>query len=285
MKEYSFATATGAIHGFFLYELCDYYLELVKPVMQGDKAAAADAGGDVALASQLARTTLHVCLEHGFRLLHPMMPFVTEELWQRLPGRGRPLRAAAGAPADPRTIMLAAYPSTPLPTATRPDVEASFTLFQAAVRAGRSLRADADIAPSKQATFYITAGDAATRTALEAQRADIATLLRTDGLHIVDEGSPVEEGCSAAVVSDKCTVHLLLKGLIDPAAEIVKLERKHEKVAKDVDRLKRLIAGASYEEKVPADVRALNAEQLAANLKQGETLQVLMAQYRAWLPQ
>lgn len=282
MKSYSFGTATSAIYDFFLYELCDYYLELLKPLMNGEALAASDAGGDVAVAQHLARTTLHVCLELGFRLLHPMMPFVTEELWQRLPGRGKPLRAD-GSKADWPSIMIADYPSQPLRGATRPDVEADFQLFQSIVRSGRSLRADAEISPAKFATFYITVRDEATKAVVEAQMQDMLNLLRSQSIKVVIEGGDgVEEGCSVAVVSEKCAVHLLLKGLIDPLAEVSKLEKKADKVQKEIDTFKKRMAVAGYADKVPVEVQKANDEALAAAVKQMDTMQALMTQYKSW---
>jgi valyl-tRNA synthetase len=288
MRAYSFAAAANAVYAFFLYELCDYYLELIKPLMQpGHECAAlaaADAGGDVALAQRLARRTLHVCLELGFRLLHPMMPLVTEELWQRLPGRGvLPLRAAPGAPADWPSIVIAAYP-VEMPGAARPDVEAAFALFQELLRAGRALRADAEIAPSRFATFYfaVAEADAATRAVVEAHRCDLMTLLRCDSLRLVARREEAEEGCSAAVVSERASVHLLLRGLIDPAAEVAKLERKAERLAKEAEILQRRAAAPGYEAKVPAAVRAQNAEALARLQHEREVLGALQQQYRAW---
>jgi valyl-tRNA synthetase len=282
MKEYTFGVATGALYDFFLYELCDYYLELLKPLMSGEAAAAVDAGGDVATAQRLARTTLHVCLELGLRMLHPMMPFVTEELWQRLPGRGKPLRAGPGAPADWSSVMVAQYPSTPLPGITRPDIEADFTLYQAALRAGRALRADAEIVPSKYATVFITARDESSRRALSAQHKDLMTLLRSDNLTIIDDESKAAEGCSVSVVNENVSVHLLLKGLIDPLAEVGKLDRKADKARKELEVMKRRLATPGYADKVPADVQAANLDVIAGLEKQLEVIAGLIVQYKSW---
>lgn len=91
-KNYAFADLTTAIYNFWLYSLCDVYLEAIKPVMREEATEA----------KLCAQRVLYLCLDYGLRLLHPCMPFVTEELWQRLPGRGRP--------GDAPSIMLAKYP-------------------------------------------------------------------------------------------------------------------------------------------------------------------------------
>ena len=317
MQSYAFSAATAAAYDFWLYELCDWYLELIKPLMAGDATAAAAAGGNVAEAQRLSRTTLAVCLDTGLRLLHPFMPFVTEELWQRLPGRGMASRADGSGRADPPSIMIAPFP-TPLPAGVgaRPDVEADFALMQSIVRAGRGLRQEADLPPTREATFAVVAGSAAARAALEVQTRDIATLLRASSLRILGSQvsarvwrghagqgvttsmavpshtsrsiscpcmqAEVGDGSSVAVVSESLSVHLQLKGLVDPAVEIAKLNARVLKVEDELAKLRKRMSAAGYEDKVPADVRAANSEVLEAGLKQVEVLRGLRATYESW---
>lgn len=281
---YAFGDAATAIYNFFLYDFCDYYLELTKPLLSsGDPAAAAAVNGDVPRAARLARLTLVVCLDTALRLLHPLMPFVTEELWQRLPGRGLP-SAAAGP--DARSIMVARFPA-PRAALAAPGVEADFEVFQALVRAGRGLRADADIVPSKAAGFYIVAppgGPAAASPArvAAAQAADLATLLRASFVTVVPSRAGVEEGCTARVVSDRASVHLLLRGLVDPAAEVAKLDKKADRLRGEGDHLRRRMAAPTYADKVPADVREKDAEAVASVDAQLAAIAELRAQYAGW---
>jgi valyl-tRNA synthetase len=109
------------------------------------------APGDAAAtrAATLSRYILYLCLDRGLKLLHPFMPFVTEELWHRLPGRGAPWRADGSSP-DPPSIMIAPFP-VPIAGCNSPPVEAAFQLFQAAVRAGRGLRQQCDLLPKVRA--------------------------------------------------------------------------------------------------------------------------------------
>ena len=287
MKNYAFAPAATAIYEFFLYELCDYYLELLKPLMAGDesiaKDAAHEAGGDIATAQRLSRAILHLCFEYGLRLLHPMMPFVTEELWQRLPGRGKPLRAGDNAPADWPSIMISPYPSTPLANATRPDIESNFILFQSVIKSIRTLRAEYLIPPSKQVTLYITVTDPAMKEIIERQACDIRALIRTNKLVIVNATNLVEDGCSTQLVNEHVTVNLLLKGLINPEDEIKKLTNKADKARKEIDRLKRVISAPNYEEKVPEDVRKQNSDSLTSNNKEIEVIEELINKYKSWI--
>lgn len=80
MEGYDFSVATQRVYSFWQYDLCDVFIELMKPVMAFD-----DSNPKLAAAKQATRDTLWMCLDTGLRLLHPFMPFVTEELWQRLP--------------------------------------------------------------------------------------------------------------------------------------------------------------------------------------------------------
>lgn len=89
---YDFATATQRAYSWWQYELCDVFIELMKPVMARDEAADPAAAADKAA----TRAALCMALDAGLRLLHPFMPFVTEELWQRLPKTQQQVRAAAG---------------------------------------------------------------------------------------------------------------------------------------------------------------------------------------------
>lgn len=277
-QEYDFASGTTAIYDFFLYELCDYYLELLKPLMNGEPLAAAHTGGDVELAQTLGRTTLHVCLEMGFRLLHPMMPFVTEELWNRLPGRGLPQSSRPDAQPDPESIMIAKFP-TPIPNCTNPGIEADFDLYKDILRAGRSLRANAEIPPSRKAVFYIVTDDENASRVVNDQLQDLISLMRGQEIKVVSKTSEVEDGCSAAVVNDRVSIHLLLKGLVDPKVEIAKLNKRAAKLEKEIQHFHKKMAMPNYTEKVPAQVQERDKEQMKSSVKQSEAIKELISQY------
>ena len=128
-EQYELPTATTAAYNFWLYELCDVYLESVKPIFQ-----AASAGGDAAPAAA-ARSVLSTCLDLGLRLLSPFMPFITEELWQRLP------RPEDQISALPPSICIASYPSHDDASRWRNDkLEKDMENIQSIVRTVRSAR-------------------------------------------------------------------------------------------------------------------------------------------------
>ncbi|KAG6921055.1 valyl-tRNA synthetase, partial [Chelydra serpentina] len=206
LRAYDFPAATTAAYGFWLYELCDVYLECLKPVLAEGAAPAVAA----------ARCTLYTCLDAGLRLLAPFMPFVSEELFQRLPRR---------APHAPPSICVTPYPSTQQPG------------FLQCVDAG--------------------AADAARRCS-----AYIGCLSSSGLVRVLGPGEAPPAGCAVAVASDKCTVHLLLKGLIDAEKEISKLAGKQSELQKQIERLRERMETPDYGTKVPPKVQEADAAKL-----------------------
>lgn len=132
LSEYNFGGLTTSIYNFWLYELCDIYLELIKPVV--NDTTEENKGKRLA-----AQTTLYLCLDFGLRLAHPLMPFVTEELWQRLPGRGTMGEAAS--------IMISPYPQA-VAGWTDEEVERRMGIVKDVIHGGRSLRNQYEVKPS-----------------------------------------------------------------------------------------------------------------------------------------
>uniref|UniRef100_A0A8C3T7X7 valine--tRNA ligase n=1 Tax=Chelydra serpentina TaxID=8475 RepID=A0A8C3T7X7_CHESE len=137
LRAYDFPAATTAAYGFWLYELCDVYLECLKPVLAEGAAPAVAA----------ARCTLYTCLDAGLRLLAPFMPFVSEELFQRLPRR---------APHAPPSICVTPYPSTQQFCWRDGGLEGSVEFVLGIVRAVRSLRADYNLTRTRANCGYQT---------------------------------------------------------------------------------------------------------------------------------
>ena len=243
MEVYDFANATTGVYAFWQYDVCDVFIELMKPVMNGTDEVAKSA----------TRDTLWTCLDAGLRLLHPFMPFVTEELLQRLPRR-----AAETAP----SIMVADYPAF---TDDRTDnaVEESMAVAQEIVKATRSLRAAYNLPPKTKAElFIVTRGDAATDAAKQFA-AGIAALATCAKVDILGPDDAVPAGCGVTVINESVSVYLMLKGVVDPAAEIAKLEKKSAQTAKQIADLQKKMEMPGYAEKVPENVRVDNTEKLA----------------------
>ncbi|RHY35699.1 hypothetical protein DYB30_000825 [Aphanomyces astaci] len=234
LAAYSFGEVTTALYNFWLYDVCDVYLELVKPVMAGTDAEA----------KQTAQQTLYLCLEFGLRLLHPIMPFVTEELWQRLPGH----RSEA-------SIVIAAYPEAHHHTAwANPDAEAGMDLVKDIIHAGRSLRAEYGLANSARPACFLATDDPVLQATIEAQVDDFCTLSKAGETKVL-LGTAPPAGCAIHVLSDKLQLHVLLSGLVDFANEITKLNKKLQKLLPSLVALEKKRSKDDYTTKVPAAVR------------------------------
>ncbi|PWN87557.1 putative VAS1-valyl-tRNA synthetase [Acaromyces ingoldii] len=210
LEERNFMSTTGAIFNFWLYELCDVYIEAIKPITDASAEPAARAS---------AQETLYTCLDAGLRLLHPFMPFVTEELWQRLPRRA--------STRDIETIALASYP---FPMKERQD-EAAAQKFEnvfTTVRATRSVANDYNLLSKIQ--IFLESNDAEVRDNLEAHRDMILTLVKgSQSLEVVDSSAKVPPGCAVSSQPQlKTNIHVLVKGLVDIDREVSNLDKKIE---------------------------------------------------------
>ena len=153
LSEYTFGAVTTALHSFFLYDFCDVYLELVKPVLNSNESTDSQ--------KQCVRATLFSCLEIYLRLAHPIMPFVTEELWQRLP--------SIALVSTSQSIMTSVYPEEE-PEWSYSSAEASMEVIKEIVHAARSLRADYKVPNHMKADFYFRTENAGTLIRLLPER-------------------------------------------------------------------------------------------------------------------
>jgi valyl-tRNA synthetase len=185
----NFMNATISAHQFWLYELCDIYIEAMKPMM--DPSASAETRNS-------AQNTLYTCLDHGLRLLQPFMPYVTEELWQRLPRR----------PNDTTpSIMLCPFPVFQAQQQDQ-EAETQFDTVFAIVKAVRSLAGKYGLTSNLQ-SFIQSAGLA---QQLEGEKHTIASLAKgSSSVQVVSSNSDVPSGCVSEVVSRDVVVHLLVK--------------------------------------------------------------------------
>ncbi|XP_063235743.1 valine--tRNA ligase isoform X1 [Bacillus rossius redtenbacheri] len=241
-KAYEFPTATTACYNVWLYELCDVYLECLKPVLQG--------GDEASVAA--AKQTLHTCLDVGLRLLSPFMPFITEELYQRLPG------SSAATP----SICVAPYPQVEECPWRNLVVESEVEFILKIVHMLRSVRSDYNLLNKTRTEAYAVCSDEGTTELVSRYSSVVVTLACCSKL---DARSAPPPGCIIVTVSDKCEVHLLLKGLVDPEKELAKAGKKQEQLRQQVSKLRAAAAAPDYATKVPAEVRDANAEKLASS--------------------
>eukprot|EP00208_Stichococcus_sp_RCC1054_P003787 CAMPEP_0206141402 /NCGR_PEP_ID=MMETSP1473-20131121/12794_1 /ASSEMBLY_ACC=CAM_ASM_001109 /TAXON_ID=1461547 /ORGANISM="Stichococcus sp, Strain RCC1054" /LENGTH=1079 /DNA_ID=CAMNT_0053535961 /DNA_START=148 /DNA_END=3387 /DNA_ORIENTATION=+ len=258
LEDYDFGNATQALYSFWKEDLCDVFIELSKGVLGSPE------GGDPAVL-QATRDTLWLCLDTGLRLLHPFMPFVTEELWQRLP-RG----ASEGAAAPPASIMIAPYPR-PADAGTEdwhnPEVEAHMKLAQNVVTKLLSLKSDSGVATKIKLKAYLAATDAS-RGALQATSDAIAVLAFCSSVTILQEGESPSGDTGVEVIDATTTAYIDLTGLVDPKKQAVKLEKRAAELKKQLEAVAERVALPAYSKTPPEFVEADNQKRatLAANL-------------------
>jgi valyl-tRNA synthetase len=243
LEEFRLDDASGALYHFVWNELCDWYLEMIKPVMLGtDERAKAE-----------VRATLAHTLETTMRALHPFMPYLTEDLWQRLP---RP-------PSRPLSIALAPFPSA---RDGRPDSEADreIDVLRAAIGAARTIRSEHEIHPGAEVPLVLRSGNPAVRDLLASERVTIKTLVKTQGEPVIEPAGGGRPKGSVMSVAGDVEVMVGLRGLVEADKETSRVEREIKKVDKDLAALEKKLGAASFVEKAPAHVVKETREQLEA---------------------
>jgi valyl-tRNA synthetase len=231
LDRYEFGEAARAAETFFWDQLCDWYLEMVKPRL-------ADPGSDGAA----ARYWLYRGLDVALRLFHPFMPFVTEELWQSLPHTGM-------------ALMVARWPERA--GGYDPDRARAHALSQAAVRVIRNLRAELGLAPNRPVDVVLV-GDARACAAWEADAAEIRLLGRVADLRLGGEAPHP----AIAGVTEGGTVYVPLTGLVDIARERERLEKALREAEQEVRRLAARLDDPAFRERAPQAVVDETAERL-----------------------
>eukprot|EP00842_Homolaphlyctis_polyrhiza_P006120 jgi/Hompol1/6509/HPOL_005004-RA len=241
LEQLNFMQASNAIYQFWLYELCDVYLEVCKPVIDGSDENA----------KATAKAILYTCLDQGLRLLHPMMPFVTEELFQRLPRRLND---------NTRSICVSKYP-TAVAAWDNETAEAEFEFVNSAVHGVRSIMTEYNI--RSNATVYAETNTARLREVLDSQKAIICALAKGNKVfEVLAEGASAPAGCVVQTLPN-LTLHLLVKGQLDFDAEIAKLQGKIKKVEQAANALRTVMAGESYATRVKDEVKEENAAKVS----------------------
>ena len=245
IQDYRFDLLAQCLYDFTWHEYCDWYLELSKPVLQDREATAA--------AQRATRRTLVQVLDAILRLLHPIMPFITEEIWQQL----RPLVGGQG-----ETIQTQPYPRV---DDDRIDSAAEDELawIQALVMAVRRIRSEMDIAPSRPLPVLLKDWREADRERYQRNQAFIGTLARLESVQWLGQDADVPESATALV--GEMRVLIPVAGLVDKEAELARLEREMGKLRQNVERAEAKLANSSFVEKAPAEVVARERERLEEN--------------------
>jgi valyl-tRNA synthetase len=244
-RTYRFDEACNRLYHFFWGDLCDWYIELCKPALAGE--ATRPRVGD----------TLLTVMDRALRLLHPVMPFLTEELWQRLPGHEA---------IHPQTVCLAAYPER-VGAWEDAAVEAEMESFMDVVSTVRTTRAELGISPREELSLYLLEGRASEIDFLRRESILVAALANTQ---LTTEPVPKE------ALQDRAGGVELALGLAgrDLAAErSARLARETEDLNGQIGRIRKLLSNSQFLDKAPAEVVAENRRRLAELEERLATLQ------------
>jgi valyl-tRNA synthetase len=234
MNNFRLDLASQALYDFVWKDYCDWYIELSKPVLWDDEASDAIKKG--------TRRTLIRVLETILRLAHPLMPFITEELWQRV----KPL---AGRDGD--TIMLAPYPQAD-ESKIDPQAMNDIDWVKRVVLGIRTIRGEMNIAPSAQLPVYFSNGDTNDQRCLNDNAQFMKKLANLDSLQWLQAGE--EPPVSAAALVGDLEIHVPMAGLIDKDAELARLDKELEKLQKNLQQIEGKLGNPSFVDKAPADV-------------------------------
>lgn len=238
LEKFELGEAGRAIYDFIWSELCDWYIELVKARLY-DK--------ENERPRRTAQYVLAYVLEHTLRLLHPFMPFITEEIWQHIPHEGQ-------------SVMIAQWPSGEEGKVDESG-EAQMTAVMEAIKAIRNMRLEVNAAPGKKSEAIFSITDENLRSVFAENKGYLTTLAATDPVTILPAGTEKPDNALTAVING-AEVYLPLKGLIDIEKETIRLNKELETLDKEIKRAAGKLNNAGFTAKAPADVIAKEKEKL-----------------------
>lgn len=244
---YNFNEITQSLYQFVWHAFCDWYLEWIK----------ADLYGDDETARSNARGVLLCVLENILKLLHPVTPFVTEEIWSQLPGTRK-------------TIMLEPFPEE-MPLWNDRQAEDEMELLMAVISGLRTIRTEAELHPTVKISATIIAPDPEKRLLLKKFSATISSMIRAKRLDIAAEGRVPDDSGHALVQDVELAVPLT--GLIDVEAELEKLDRENRKLENELIRVRGKLGNDKFLANAPENVVRKEREkeaELLARLAKGE---------------
>ena len=237
LEKFELGEAARAIYEFIWGEFCDWYIELVKPRLYAEE-------GD---SRRTAQYVLGYVLERTLRLLHPFMPFITEEIWQHIPHEGK-------------SIMTAPWP-TGEETWLDKENEASMAAIMEVIKAIRNMRAEVNAAPGKKSEAILHFSDAAQQAVFTANDGYLHALAEADPVTILSPTAERPENAMTAA-AEGVEIYLPLKGLIDMEKETARLSKELDGLTKEIARTEGKLANEKFVTKAPVAVVAKEREKL-----------------------
>jgi valyl-tRNA synthetase len=240
-RSYRFDLAAQTLYEFVWNEYCDWYVELCKPYFSGGNEASKDF---------VSQTALQV-LEHTLRLLHPMIPFITEEIWQQIAPR---------LGFESRSIFDQPYPRAELQFDSV-EAEREIGWLKSVVSHLRQIRSEMNISPAKTIPLLLADGDAGDRTRIAKFAAQISFLARTEAPQWIETGA--DEPAAAAAVVGTLRVMIPLAGLIDLGAEKTRLAKEITRIEIEIRKCEGKLGNANFVANAPAEVVTQERQRIA----------------------
>jgi len=259
IDNYEFHQAVQSLYHFFWDDFCDWYIELAKADVTAEQETAARTE---------ARTRLLIVLEQALRLLHPFMPYITEELWQRLPGDKRLHAAYEGA--EP-TVMLTAYPEAQAALIDETAESAMQAIIELISRV-RNIRSEMNIKPGERINIVVASPDENLRRVFESGREQIARLVRASEISISDR-LEAPKASARAVLTGGAELAVPLEGLIDFEQERRRLQREQEKLQAEAAKLEAQLGNPNFVSRAPVERVNEVRDRIAAIAQQSSQLQ------------
>ena len=257
--DYRLDRAANAIYDFTWNNYCDWYLELSKPVLYNEQSSAAALRG--------TRRTLVRVLETLLRLAHPIMPFISEEIWQRIaPLSGKNVDENS----TEQSIMLEPYPTSDQ-TKIDTNAEEEMEWIQEFILGIRSIRGEMDIPPGKALSALIQGSSELDQQRLATHSKTINSLAKLESLEIIEPTANTPESATALVGNMKILIPI--GGLIDKEAEISRLSREIEKVKTEISRLEGKLNNANFVDRAPTAVVDKERDKLTNSINRQQQLQ------------
>jgi len=229
LHEYKFNELAHELYQFIWHELCDWYLELIKPALSDQQSGGAK--------SAAQRTMLDV-LTASLQLLHPIMPFITEEIWHKLPGvKG--------------SIMVSSYPRCN-PEKSDGDAEGQMALIIDVVNSIRNVRWEMNVPPAQKVEVILASRNARSREVLSQHRVYVENLARAERITVADQAAKPES--AATGVAQDVEIVMPLKGIIDFAEEERRLKKEINKLEKDLATVTKKLSSEDFLRKAPRDI-------------------------------
>ncbi|MGA6924664.1 MAG: valine--tRNA ligase [Desulfosarcina sp.] len=229
LDAYKFNEAAGAVYQFVWHELCDWYLEAIKPTLY-DKTGSAD--------KAVTLSVLWTVFKEALILLHPFAPFVTEEIWHSMPGTDG-------------SIMKATWPDRMSP-GDDPSAEAQMETVMAIITGIRNVRGEMNIPPSTALTAAVQTEDPTVAEVIEDNRDLIVNLARLNDIQVA--AAMKRPRAAATVLISDATVYVMLEGIIDFTREQARLEKEIGKLSKELTGMNKKLGNEDFLRKAPPEV-------------------------------